>query len=190
MKKTFIICLLFIAFCLLFIPSVRADYVLPYPSYMPGNKMYHVMRIIDQLKRYWYWGNIAQVKYHQGLGDKYLVEAKTLFEYKQYLLATDALARSDSQVAVIMPFIDKARQQGIDPKLLITSVAEEMSVHLSVLEVMKTQLPKEFVWTPEKAKATDLQIGTMLENSFALREKIYVEATSSAQSDPVHTIQQ
>jgi len=181
MKKTFIIFVLLMVYSLLFIPSVRADYVLPYPSYMPGNKIYRVMRIIDQLKKYWYWGNIAQIKYHQGLADKYLVEAKTLFEYKQYLLAADALLRSDSQVASILPFVFKAQQQRIDTKLLITGVVEEMSIHISVLQVMKSQLPKEFVWTPEKAKATDLQIGAMLENSLALREKTYGEATSSAQ---------
>jgi hypothetical protein len=177
--------LLLLLGCIIFLfiglSSVQASYVLPYPSYMPGNKMYRVMRIVDAVKRYWYWGNIAQVKYHQGLADKYLVEAKTLFEYKQYLLATTALLRSDTQISAILPFLDKARQQGVDTKELAQSLVEETSVHLSVLEIMKNQLPKEFVWTPEKAKATDLQIGAMLENSLALREKTYAEATSSAQ---------
>ena len=183
MKKIFSICLLLTVICSQLTTTVYADYVLPYPSYMPGNKMYRVMRVVDQVKRYWYWGNIAQVKYHQSLADKYLIEAKTLFEYKQYLLAADALTRSDSQVEAIVPFIDKARQQGIDTKLLRTGLAEEMSVHLSVLKVMNVLSPKEFVWTPEKAKPTDLHIGTMLEHSFALREETYANATSSAQSD-------
>ena len=174
MKKLFIH-LLLVACLLSLVSGVHADYVLPYPSYMPGNKIYRISRIIDQLKRFWYFGNIAQLKYRQSLGDKYLVEAKTLFEYKQYLLATDALIRSDSQVSDIISYIEKAQKQGIDTNALKKNVAEEMAVHLSVLSVMESQLPAEFVWKPEKAKSTNLQIGAMLEHSRTLRQQIYNE---------------
>jgi len=180
MKKIFF-CFLIIIFYFLFTSPVQADYVLPYPSFMPGNKMYRISRIADQLKKYWYWGNLAQIKYHQGLTDKYLVESKTLFEYKQYLLATDALARSDKQVMEISQFIDKALQLGIDTEGLENGVAEEMLVHLSVLEIMKNQLPDEFIWRPEKAKSTDLQIGTILEASGVLRQQLYDEVISPHQ---------
>jgi hypothetical protein len=170
MKKFIVICLLFIVYSLLFIPSAYADYVLPYPSYMPGNKIYRISRIIDSLKKYWYFGNLAQVKYHQSLGDKYLVESKTLFEYKQYLLASEALLRSDSYVSAITGYIQKAKKEGIDTKQLENTVTEEMVVHLSVLKNMESQLPSEFIWKPEKAESTDLQIEAMLKRSSSLRE--------------------
>lgn len=111
MKKILILVLI-IFICFLTVPSVRADYVLPYPSVMPGNKLYRITRIVDQLKKYWYFGNIAQIKYHLGLSDKYLVEAKTLFEYKQYLLATDALKRSSDQFSQIHQYVIKAEAGG------------------------------------------------------------------------------
>src|SRR5450759_5012191 len=76
---------------------VYADYVLPYPSYMPGSSLYKVSRVVDLLKFYWSWGNIAQIKYHLALSDKYLIEAKTLMEYKQFLLGTDDLRRYDKE---------------------------------------------------------------------------------------------
>jgi hypothetical protein len=180
MKKC--IYLLLIVYCLLcIIPQVRADYVLPYPSYMPGNKLYRISRILDQLKGYWYFGNIAKAKYHQGLGDKYLVEAKTLFEYKQYFLAQDALKRSDEEVGDISQYVSKAQEIGIDINELNKSISAEMRVHVSVLQAMKDQLPEEFIWRPEKAQAVNLPIASMLEHSTAIREKIFSEATSSAQ---------
>ena len=169
MKKTFIVCLLLIAYCLLFIPSVLADYVLPYPSYMPGNKLYRVIRIVDQLKRYWYWGNIAQLKYHMGLSDKYLVEAKTLMEYNQYLLAADALIRSDNEFMQLTKYVGGAKNEHVDVthyKELVSGAAQK---HTQVLSSLMLLVPKEFTWTPEKAKATDLKLQDMLNASVTVR---------------------
>src|SRR5260221_10615939 len=113
MTKT-LFTLLLVVFCLLCTPVVRAEYVLPYPSFMPGNKIYRVTRVIDKLKKYWYWGNISQIKYHLGLADKYLVEAKTLMEYNQFLLAADALRRSDDEFAQLPTYIVGARHDVVD----------------------------------------------------------------------------
>lgn len=174
MKKLFIVCIM--TFVVLFpITHIQAEYVLPYPSYMPGNKLYKVSRIIDSLKNYWYWGTIAQIKYHIGLSDKYLVEAKTLFEYKQYLLATNALKRSDKELANLVTLLDKGDQEGkvMDNQQQI--ILEAMQVHMVTLENMKSQLPSEFLWTPEKATATDLSIGVMLDTSIQIRKNLFHE---------------
>ena len=65
----------------------ESQYVLPYPSAMPGSFLYKLNLVQEEILRYWYFGDFGQFKYNLGLSDKYLVEAKTLFEYKQYLLA-------------------------------------------------------------------------------------------------------
>src|SRR3989344_2434627 len=93
MKSMVIFLLVFVL-----VSRVEAAYVLPYPSYMPGNKLYTFSRFFDEVGRIWNFGSIASTKYALHLSDKYLVEAKTLFEYQQYLLALDALQRSDRQL--------------------------------------------------------------------------------------------
>jgi len=128
---------------------VYADYLLPYPSYMPGNTLYKVSRIIDELKKYWFWGNIASSKYHQGLSDKYLVEAKTLFEYKQYPLALDALARSDEH------FQKK----------------ESAGVHRELLLKLLNELPQTYIWQEERQEPVTLAIGDALHRSIQIRNE-------------------
>lgn len=160
-------------------PPVYASYVLPYPSFMPGNKLYRVSRIIDTAKNYWYWGTIAQLKYHIGLSDKYLVESKTLFEYKQYLLATDALKRSDQELSNIVGLLDKGTTEGKDMKGQKQILSEAMRMHVMTLSNMKGQSPADFLWTPEKTDATQLSISTLIDSSMLLRQKISEEATKN-----------
>ncbi len=162
-------CLLLATFYLLPVGSVFADYVLPYPSYMPGNKMYTVSRMIDKIKKYWYWGSIGGMKYHLSLSDKYLVEAKTLFEYKQYLLAADALLRSNKEFQEVPRFLVQAKDEGKDTSVLEQTVKDAGNVHISVLEVLKAQLPAEFTWTPEKTAPTILPISTLIDTSIKIR---------------------
>ena len=131
-----------------------AEYVLPYPSYMPGNKLYKISRIIDDLKQYWYWGNIAQAKYHQALSDKYLVEAKTLFEYGQYPLALDALARSDEQLQKVSSKVIDARK-----------------AHVALLTKLLTQSPETFVWQDEHKAAITLDLSGALGRSLKIRNE-------------------
>ena len=73
----------------------KSDYVLPYPSLMPGSKLYILQEIKNTVLQYWYFGNFGQFTYALKQSDKFLVEAKTLFEYDQYLLADEALKKSD-----------------------------------------------------------------------------------------------
>jgi hypothetical protein len=144
---------------------VYASYVLPYPSYMPGNKLYKITRIVDQLKKYWYFGNIAQIKYHLGLSDKYLVESKTLFEYKQYLLAVDALKRSSSQFSQIQTYVVNADKEGIDMKVFKETIASASVVHQNILEQLIQITPQEYEWKPEKMNSEQLQLHNDLQNA-------------------------
>jgi hypothetical protein len=177
MKKS-IYCGLLIAYCLLFIPSVRAEYVLPYPSFMPGNKIYRIMRIVDGLKHYWYFGNIGQIKYHLGLSDKYLVEAHTLMEYNQYLLATDALIRSDKEFLQLSGFIQAAKKENIDTDLLTQNIADAAAKHTEVLSEINESVPSQFTWTPEKSEPTELHLSEMLMTSVEIRKKVTADIQS------------
>lgn len=178
-KIVILFCILSAVVCLFTARPVYADYVLPYPSYMPGNALYRISRIIDIAKNYWYWGTIAQIKYHIGLSDKYLVEAKTLFEYKQYLLATDALQRSDKELSGLPARLSEGNREGKDMSDQQSILSDAMEKHITVLDLMKKQLPNEFQWTPEKASATNLSIGLLLDTSVGLRQKLLSELHGS-----------
>jgi len=155
-----------------FASQVHAQYVLPYPGPMPGNKMYHVMRLIDELQRFWYWGNIAKFKFNLGLSDKYLVEAKTLFEYGQYLLAVESLKRSDMYFDQLPLFIEGAKSEGKDVAEMQKTYVEAGKKHSEVLIALKEILPETFEWTPEKSQPTVLLLHERIITSIALRNKI------------------
>ena len=152
--------------------SVQADYVLPYPSFMPGNKAYRISRVIDSLKAYWYWGNIASFRYHLALADKYLVEAKTLFEYKQYLLAVDALTRSTIHTERLPVYLKRAKSERKDIAKLKATTGEAIDAHVLVLEEITARVPEQFLWQPEKAASTDLKLGSFLRESVNLRQTV------------------
>lgn len=170
MKK--ILTILFLTYFMSHMSPVRADYVLPYPSYMPGNILYKVSRFLDSAKEYWYWGNIASIKYHLALSDKYIVEAKTLFEYKQYLLASDALGRSDKQLQTIPALLQKGTKEGEDMSQLRLIVREAMDMHMAVISTLKSQLPGEFIWKPEKVSETTIRIDEILTSSYEIRRRV------------------
>lgn len=157
MKKLGIYCLLFIVFCF-FVAPIQAAHILPYPSYMPGNKLYKVSRILDVVKNYWYFGSIAQIKYQLALSDKYLVEAKTLFEYKQYLLGVDALKRSTKEFQEMPIHVKQGQLEKKDMSLQISSISESAQAHKNVLLSMKEASPDVYHWTPEKDDPTNLNL--------------------------------
>lgn len=146
-----------------------SDYVLPYPSYMPGNKLYAVSKIAESLKSWWYWGSIGQTKYHMMLADKYLVEAKTLFEYKQYVLAIKALQASNEHIAHVPKYIALGESRGVNMVHFKSLLTAEKDVHRAVLLKLKAELPKMFIWTPEKATPTTLDIEGLLSRAITLR---------------------
>jgi len=170
MKK--VLTVLLITYFISLISSARAEYVMPYPSYMPGNTMYRVSRIVDRLKFYWSWGNIAKIKYHLGLSDKYLVEAKTLMEYNQYLLGVDALNRSNKEFSALPGYIQKATQEYGDVSSFRKTISEAAAVHDSVLQKLETEVPAQFTWTPEKSAATPLSLHEDIEQARAIRQEV------------------
>ena len=170
--KKFVICLFIILYSL-FVPKIIfADYVLPYPSYMPGSALYRVSRMTDRLKFYWSWGNIAQVKYHLALSDKYLVEASTLMEYKQFLLGADALGRSDKEFMQLPAFLTGVKMERVDVSRLQRITTQAADKHVEVLTGLLSVVPDQFTWTPEKSSATELPLGAMIRTSMDVRRKI------------------
>lgn len=171
MKKTWFL-LALITYYLVLPRSVFAEYVLPYPSYMPGNTLYKITRITDILKGYWYFGNIAQIRYHLGLSDKYLVEAKTLMEYKQYLLGDDALNRSNKEFSALPAYIEKTKHEYTDISSFQKTIGGAAAAHDAVLQKLETMVPVQFTWTPEKSTATQLFLQKDIEQARALRQEV------------------
>ena len=151
---------------------VAAAYALPYPSYMPGHKLYTVSRIFDQVKSYWYWGSIAQFKYRLSLADKYLIEAKTLFEYGQYFLAMDALNRSNRNIELLSSVMKKAQKEEKNIVELQNKIEEAMVAHVAVLNDLGAKLPREFLWQPEKEIPTPLLIDKLNKEALYQRKKL------------------
>lgn len=168
-----IVHLLLVVYCLLFIvPAAHAEYVFPYPSYMPGNKLYAVSRILDTLEQYWHWGNIASYRYHLELADKYLIEAKTLFEYRQYLLAVDALERSNTHTEKLPVFLKRAAEEKKDISRERLLGREALAAHVLLMDDLTGKLPDSFLWEPEKTASTELKFSSLMRRSVNLRETV------------------
>lgn len=150
----------------------QALYVLPYPSAMPGSTMYLLQEMKDNALQYWYFGSFGQFTYNLKQADKYLVEAKTLFEYDQYLLASGALQKSDAYFQKAPLFLEQARGEMKDTSEQELRLQAAAKKHKKVLEKLKQEVPEEFVWQPEKGQPTVLQLHDMFDQAIALREKI------------------
>jgi len=150
---------------------VYAEYVLPYPSILPGNKLYSLSRFMDKVKQYWYLGNLSQAKYHLMLADKYLVEARTLMEYKQYSLGTDALENSNLHFRQISFYLQRAAEEGKNIPLFREEFQQAKQTHLTVLFRLKNEIPSDFTWRTEKGESRQLFLADLINNSIALRKK-------------------
>lgn len=149
-----------------------SSYVLPYPSAMPGNKLYKLKIILERVENYWYFGNLSQFKYNLSMSDKYLVEAKTLFEYNQFLLAYGALQKSDNYFSKAPGFLYLAKKEGknvIEKQNILRSASEK---HQEVLRLLEKDLPEVYKWTPEKEKSSTLYIKNSIEKSIGIRREI------------------
>ena len=172
MKRIFVGFIISVIYCFSALQTVHADYVLPYPGYMPGNKLYRVSRVLDQARAPLYFGSLSTYKYHLSLADKYLVEAKVLFEYKQYLLAVDALARSDKEFVVLPRYLVQAGKQRKDVSRFEQQLSEAALMHIQILEELLIKLPDTFTWTPEKSDATLLPLRDLLLHSMNIRSNV------------------
>lgn len=173
MKKC-IITLSLILF-LVFIPTqifAESKYVLPYPSTMPGTMWYKVHLVLEELHNCWHFGNFGQFIYNLKESDKYLVEAKTLFEYKQYLLGYKALIKSNQYFVKAPGYLSKASLEGInviEKKAILKSASER---HQEVLEIIMKDLPKNVTWMPEKEAAINIPMNQAVKTAIALRKQI------------------
>ena len=173
MRKLFLIA--FILFTLMFYPIsayASSSYVLPYPSTMPGSLFYRPRLLLEVLQKYWYFGNFGQFKYNLKESDKYLVEAKTLYEYNQFLHAsTISLKKSDEYFEGTLSFLIKAQNEGKDILQNRKILAEASTKHIEVLKKLLNELPQEFEWKAEKEKPIFIHISKEIEKSISIREK-------------------
>ena len=105
------------------------------------------------------------------MADKYLVEAKILFEYKQYLLGYKALKKSDQYFIDILPNLIRAEKNGkntLQKRIILKEAARK---HIETLNKMQIDSPDVFNWQPEKALPTTLGIKGAIEYSINVRKK-------------------
>ena len=170
MKKYFLLFLILILTLTSYV-FAESNYVLPYPSAMPGSKFYQISLVWGELKKYWYFGNFGQFKYNLKESDKYLVEAKTLLEYRQYLLGHKALKKSDSYFIQTLPYLLNAQSENknIDQNRFI--LRQAALKHIEALEKLKLIIPRTFIWQPEKSLPTTLNLESLIKESVAIRNK-------------------
>lgn len=171
-EKFIFLFLLVFLFLTLFKTSAfaQSSYVLPYPSVMPGGLSYKLHLIFEGISKYWYFGDFGQFDYNLKMSDKYLVEAKTLFEYKQYLLGYQALKKSDSYFTNVLPSLLKAEKNGkniLQKRLILTQAAQK---HVETLNRIQTDSPDTFNWQPENASPTTLNIKGTITNAINIRK--------------------
>jgi len=165
-----------IFFLLLFftiVPPVfsASDYVLPYPSSMPGSKGYMFDQVQEKLSPLWHFGDFGSFKNNLYYADKYIVEAKVLFEYNQYLLATVALRKSDSYFSRLENNLNNASQNGKDITQKREILMSASQKHVDILTDIASNTPEDFLWVPEDNLPTKLHIHTMIEESLHIRRQ-------------------
>ncbi|MGH7246164.1 MAG: hypothetical protein ACREGI_04490 [Candidatus Levyibacteriota bacterium] len=170
MKRTI---LFFLLFFFAFTPTTFAtsNYVLPYPSTMPGSVFYKLHLVEEAVMKYWYYGEFGKFDYNRKLSDKYLVEAKTLFEYQQFLLGYKALQKSNAYFQEITPALSTARLHGKDVSEKEALFLSETEKHEEVLTAMLENTPEVFQWTPEKSPSSMLYLHGLISSSIAIRKQ-------------------
>ncbi len=152
-------------------PQVWAsEYVLPYPGIMPGHKLYRLEQAIDYLNQYWSFGNFSHHQYELKLADKKLIEAKTLFEYKQYLLAVKALSESNKHFLEASLYLRKAGDEGKDITVKMANLTAAAEKHVQILQELGEKQPEEFLWQPEEGTATHLFLRAAIMEAIKGRE--------------------
>jgi hypothetical protein len=173
-RRLLIIYLIFGIVCWLFSTTTLAtsDYVLPYPGPMPGNRLHSFMVLIDKLQGWWSWGTITQFNYQLAMADKAIVEAKTLAEYKQYLLAMTALDNSNQAFQTLPGQLVKAKIEGKDINKLARTLISAAETHITLLERLRPLLPEMITWTPEKSASTELLLQARLSGAISSRQEV------------------
>lgn len=164
------IVLLFFLISFTFPTFANSNYVLPYPSAMPGSILYKVNLVKEKLMSYWYFGDFGQFEYNLKYSDKYLVEAKTLSEYKQYLLATNALKKSNSYFARLKNNLNKAKKNGKNTTEIENKLKNASLKHIEILNSIKYTSPSQYIWKPENDLPTKLNIEVLIQEAINIRQ--------------------
>lgn len=155
-------------YCL--ISVFASDYVLPYPSFMPGNRLYAIHRVWSRAEEFWHFGEIARIKYHRHRSDILLVEAKTLFEYGQYELAARALLESNKHFAQAVLYgreIAEQRKDSGEQNSLLKASGEK---HTEIISRLSNELPDQIVWQKENSETQTIDISLLLRQAQIIRE--------------------
>ena len=147
------------------IASAESPYVLPYPGIMPGNRLYIVKEIKNFLDKFWYFGDISQFKYNLSLSDEYLVESKTLFEYKQYVLALKSLEKSSKYYVNADKYIERALENGKDTTDIDNLYKNAGEKHGELLVKLKNEIPESFFWEAENEEGKNLLLHKEIERA-------------------------
>jgi hypothetical protein len=145
------------------------EYVLPYPSAMPGGYLYKINILNEFIQRYLSFGSFSQFRYNLRYADKYLVEAKTLFEYKQYFLGMQALKTSNKYFVAVRASLNNAGQEGKDTSLKKKTLESASLKHIEVLRLLNKDLPAEFVWADENKTPVTLLLHSAIKEGINLR---------------------
>ncbi len=138
---------------------------------MPGSFLYKPHLLFEAFLKYWYFGNFGQFEYNLKESDKYLVEAKTLFEYDQYLQGSISLRKSDNYFGKTLPYLLLAKKEGKDISEKRQILSQAASKHIEILNILLKELPPSFEWKPEKEKPTTIKLKEELDNAIGIREK-------------------
>lgn len=173
-KKIFILVFAFLFFALSFKSASAIDmakgYTLPYPSTMPGSIAYKFHLVLIKLQQYWSFGSLTQFQYNLHESDEFLVQAKTLFEYDQHLLAYDALLQSDMYFAKAGQCLSAAKSEGKDISQSSVLFRQAAAKHIEVLTFLEEETPAVFVWSPEKAASSRLPIHDEIQRAIKIRQ--------------------
>ena len=165
------ICLFFISFCTkAFAVDMAKGYTLPYPSTMPGSLNYKLHIFLVKFQQYWSFGSLSQFQYNLHESDEFLVQAKTLFEYDQYLLAYDALLQSDMYFEKAGQSLQSAKNEGKDTSQSSALFKQAAAKHIEVLQYITSITPDVFVWSPEKEAASTLHIHDEIQHVISIRK--------------------
>lgn len=167
-----IILLLFLFLVKPSLTFAQDEYILPYPGFMPGNPLYKISQAVDSLQEWWSFGNFAKFSYNLAMADKKLVEAKTLFEYKQYLLAYEALQKSNFYFKKTLPNLLSAQQEGKNISEKSALLKRAASRHKNILEQLLITVPENFSWQPENARDTILPLREGIQASITIRNNM------------------
>ncbi len=150
----------------------NTNYVLPYPSYMPGNLLYLPSVAIGHISSIFYFGDFGKLEYSIKESDHYLVEAKTLFEYNQYLLGIRALKKSDNFFKDIPKAMTAAKNHNKNTNEKEPIIENAARKHIEILTKLRADLPPEFIWTPEKDAPTKINFSELIGDSLNIRTEI------------------